>query len=346
MTTLQMTTLQRLTAQMLPSLEEEMRQVLKADEHAKDSFYGMLHYHMGWVDAELNPISGQAGKRIRPLLCLLTCAASGGNWNQAIPAASAIELVHNFSLIHDDIEDGSPTRRGRDTIWKLWGMEQAINIGDTMFALSHIAMARLADRGVSPQITVDALRRFDETCVALTYGQYHDMSFETRDDVTVGQYLEMIKGKTAVLLALSAELGARIAGQESGSQDHYAQFGLKCGLAFQVIDDILGIWGDEAKIGKSADTDLITKKKTLPVLYGLEQDEELRYLYDNTPSPDEDFVKKVGLRLNKIGAHEFAKDKAAVYSESALAHLEAAKPSGDAAESLFQLANMLLNRDY
>ena len=225
-------------------------------------------------------------------------------------------------------------------------MEQAINIGDTMFALSHLAMSRLTDRGVSPQITVDALRRFDETCVALTYGQYHDMSFETRDTVTVDEYLEMITGKTAVLLSLCAELGARIAGQEEAVQTHYAQFGLKCGLAFQVIDDILGIWGDEAKIGKSAATDLITKKKTLPVLYGLEQDEALRHLYDSTEKPDEAFVKEAANRLNQLGTHEFAKDKAAVYSKSALDHLESAAPSGEAGEALHQLASMLLNRDF
>lgn len=331
---------------MLPELEKEMRLVLKADACAGDPFYGMLHYHMGWVDENLSPIEGKAGKRIRPLLCLLSCEASGGDWQQAIPAASAIELVHNFSLIHDDIEDGSPTRRGRETIWKIWGVEQAINIGDTMFALSHLAMARLADKGVAPQTTVDALRRFDETCVHLTYGQYHDMSFETRQLVTVDQYIEMITGKTAVLLALCAELGAKIAGKSAEIQNHYAQFGLKCGIAFQVIDDILGIWGDESRIGKSAASDLMTKKKTLPVLFGLEKDEVLRQLYATTTSPDERFVQEATNRLNQLGAHEFAKEKATLYSQSALSHLETAVPSGPAGEALFELANMLLNRDF
>ncbi|MEM7331573.1 MAG: polyprenyl synthetase family protein [Chloroflexota bacterium] len=341
-----MNALQDCTAHMLPALEKEMRLVLKEEEKAKDPFYGMLHYHMGWVDQEFNPITGKAGKRIRPLLCLLSCEAAGGDWEQAIPASSAIELVHNFSLIHDDIEDKSPTRRGKATIWTIWGMEQAINIGDTMFALSHLAMARLADRGVAPQITVDALRRFDETCVALTYGQYHDMDFENRQVVSVDDYLGMITGKTAVLLSLCAELGARIAGKGEKAQHHYGQFGLKCGLAFQVIDDILGIWGDEAKIGKSASTDLLTKKKTLPVLFGLENDANLRTLYQSTNNPDEAFVEEATARLTEVGALDFAKEKASEYSHDALHHLESVEPSGDAGEAIYQLTEMLLKRDF
>lgn len=341
-----MTSLETLTAKMIPALVDEMRHVLKTDDRQGDPFYGMLHYHMGWADQELNATEDKAGKRIRPLLCLLTCQASGGDWQQAIPAAAAIELVHNFSLIHDDIEDKSPTRRGRSTLWTLWGMEQAINSGDALFALSHLAMARLSDRGVSPEITVDALRRFDETCVALTFGQHRDMAFERVSWVTVDEYIEMIEGKTAVLLALSAELGAKVAGRNTETQAHYAQFGLQSGLAFQVIDDILGIWGDEVKIGKSASTDILTKKKTLPVLYGLEQNEELRHLYETTLHPDDAFVKKAIGCLNSLGAHEFAMDKAATYASNALTHLEAAQPEGEAGEAIHQLADMLLKRDF
>jgi geranylgeranyl diphosphate synthase, type I len=331
--------------EMLPALEMEMRTVLRADSNRPNLFYGMMHYHMGWVDQELNPATINSGKRIRPILCMLTCAAAGGDWQQAVPAAVAIELLHNFSLIHDDIEDASPTRRGRPTLWQLWGIEQAINSGDAMFAIAHLAMNRLVERGVPAERVVTALRRFDETCVALTVGQHHDMDFETRSEVTVDEYLAMIEGKTAVLLSLCAELGALIAGQDEETIAHYATFGRDLGLAFQVKDDILGIWGDEARTGKSAATDIETKKKTLPVLYGLGQSAALRHLYAEA-EVDEGFVTAVIAHLDKSGAYDFASQKATHYSQSALDHLEAAQPAGSAYTALYQLTNMLLQRDF
>lgn len=331
--------------EMLPALEEEMRVILQADGTPPPPFYGMLQYHMGWLDADLQPANVNSGKRIRPILCLLACQAAGGDWQQALPAAAAIELLHNFSLIHDDVEDNSPTRRGRDTVWKIWGIEQAINAGDAMFALAHLAMVRLADRGVAAPIVVQALRRFDETCVALTQGQHADMDFEKRDQVSVDEYLAMITGKTAVLISLSAELGALIAGADATTMDHYAQFGRSLGLAFQVIDDILGIWGDETVTGKSAATDISTRKKTLPVLYGLAHSEALVQLY-REDEVDERFVETAVTLLNQSGARDYARDKAAAYSQSALSHLEATKAGGPAAAALQQLANMLLQRDY
>jgi geranylgeranyl diphosphate synthase type I len=331
--------------EMLPALEAEMRAVLQADGSQPDLFYGMLHYHMGWRDADLQPASVNSGKRIRPILCLLACQAAGGDWQQALPAAAAIELLHNFSLIHDDVEDNSPTRRGRDTVWKIWGIQQAINTGDAMFALAHLALNRLADRDVAAPTVVQALRRFDETCVALTQGQHADMDFEKRDQVSVDEYLAMITGKTAVLISLSAELGALIAGADAQTIAHYAQFGRSSGLAFQVIDDILGIWGDETVTGKSAATDIATKKKTLPVLYGLAHSAALRQLYE-LDDVDEGFVDTAVTLLNQSGARDYARDKAAAYSQSALSHLEATKAGGPAATALQQLANMLLQRDY
>lgn len=335
-----------LAKEMLPALEAEMRSVLQMKGSSPPVFYGMLHYHMGWLDADLQPINGKTGKRIRPLLCLLACAGAGGDWQQALPAGAAIEILHNFSLIHDDIEDASPTRHGRETLWKIWGTPQAINAGDTMFALAHLALCHLTERGVTPGITVDALCRFDQTCVALTQGQHADMAFETRDVVTVDQYLEMITGKTAVLLSLSAELGAKIANSGADRANYLATFGLKLGQAFQVIDDILGIWGDEARIGKSAATDIVTKKKTLPVLYGLSQSSALRQLYTKTQTPDESFVQQAVAELDACGAHDFARQKAADYSQEALSYLEASQPTGDAGRALFDLAHMLLQRDF
>ena len=334
----------QLSQEMRQGVNAEMKAVLNATDETPDLFHGMMHYHMGWRDEQLQPADVHAGKQIRPVICLLTCMAAGGDWQQAVPAAAAIELLHNFSLIHDDIEDASPTRRGRKTLWTIWGVEQAINAGDAMFALAHLALNRLVDRGVSAETAVRALRRFDETCVRLTQGQHADMDFETRDSVTVDDYLAMITGKTAVLLSLCTELGALIAGCDEETVHNYAQFGLNLGLAFQVIDDILGIWGDEAVIGKSASTDILTKKKTLPVLYGLSQNGALRKLYEQEKT-DEQFVQKAINVLNKTGSRDYATERATYYSQTALQHLEEAQPSGTAFAALNQLSAMLLHRD-
>ncbi|KAA3663066.1 MAG: polyprenyl synthetase family protein [Chloroflexi bacterium] len=331
---------------MLPALEQEMQKVLQVNQESKpDAFYGMMHYHMGWADPKLNPTVVKSGKRIRPLSCLISTQAAGGQWEQALPAAAAIELLHNFSLIHDDIEDVSPTRRGRKTVWKIWGINQAINSGDSMFALAHLSMNYLIERGVDAKIVVQALRRFDETCVHLTQGQHFDMDFETRNHVSVDEYVAMITGKTAVLLALCSELGALIAGAEPDIVRHYHQFGRSLGLAFQIIDDILGIWGDENLTGKSAATDILTKKKTFPVLYGLSQSQEIQTLYANE-EPNDSFVTNVVKLLNQNGAYDYAKEAAITHSQNALSHLKAAQPQGQAGTALFELANMLLKRDF
>jgi geranylgeranyl diphosphate synthase type I len=339
-------TFNRLSSEMLAAVEQEMRAVLRASaDEAPDLFYGMMHYHMGWVDETLQPCESNGGKRIRPILCLLACAAAGGDWRQAVPAAAAIELLHHFTLIHDDIQDSSPTRRGRPTVWKLWGIPQAINAGDCMFALSHSALYRLEERQVDPAIVVRAARRFDETCLTLTRGQYLDMDFEQRQEVVVDEYMEMIGGKTAALLALCGELGALVAGTSDNAVQHFAAFARDLGLAFQVKDDILGIWGDEDAIGKSAATDIETRKKTLPVLYGLTHNAELRSLYSEAENGPH-FVTRVVELLDESGARNYARGRATDYSESAMEHLEAAGPQGEAATALNELAEILLQREH
>lgn len=336
--------LMKLMRKMIPAVEQDMRSVMLAEENPADLFYGMLHYHLGWVDQDLQSVEAASGKRIRPLLCLLVASAAGGDWHQAIPGGSAVELIHNFSLIHDDIQDASPIRRGRPTMWQIWGANQAINSGDAMFSLAHIALSRMQERGVPAAIVVQSLRRLDETCVDLTMGQYLDMSFEKTLDVAVGEYITMIEGKTAALLAFSAELGARVARQPEQTIQHYASFGRDLGLAFQVRDDILGIWGDESIIGKSSASDIATRKKSLPVLSGLEQSSELRQLYTSAGSGD-DFVERVVGLLEEVGARQFAESYEEEYASSALMHLRAAAPQGEAAEALNQLTELLLNRE-
>lgn len=325
----------------------EMQRLLKVGQPI-DHMFGMMQYHMGWVDENFDPQPRKGGKRIRPILCLMSAQAAGGEWRCALPAAAGVELLHNFSLIHDDIEDKSPTRHGRSTAWTIWGVELAINAGDAMFSLAHLAFQGLPDRGVPAEVALRCLRRFDETCVRLTQGQHADIQFEKRPVVTVDEYIAMITGKTSVLLGLCAELGAIIVQAPEETIDHYAQFGLNLGLAFQVQDDILGIWGDELAIGKSATSDIETRKKTLPILFGLETDGQLRELYQTDPAdPDWEpaaYLAAVVERLDSCGAREFAESEAKSYTNRALHHLEAANPSGQASEALWQLTRSLLNR--
>lgn len=261
--------LQQFMAAWLPLLESEMQAVLAGREAATAPHYGMMHYHMGWVDEQLLPSALPAGKRLRPILCLLACAAAGSDPQRALPAAAAIEILHNFSLVHDDIEDGDETRRHRRTVWNVWGVPLAINAGDGMFALAFAAMQRLSNHDVPPATILAALHVFTKTCVALTEGQYLDMDFERRAKVSVDDYLRMIAGKTAALVGASVTIGSLIGGATQDQAQALQQFGRQIGLAFQIQDDVLGIWGNPLVTGKAAGNDILRKKKSLPMLHAL-----------------------------------------------------------------------------
>ena len=325
-------------ARWLPHVEDEMKRIIGVADETYRAFYGMIHYHFGWVDANFTSASASAGKRIRPMVCLLTCEAAGGDPLHALPAAAAVELLHNFSLIHDDVEDRSELRRGRPTLWKVWGVPQAINAGDALFTLAHSAFYRLRERHVPPERQVEAHHRFSQTCLHLTQGQFLDMSFESRSDVRVDDYIQMVGGKTAALVSGAAAIGAIIAG--SHRVDHYAEFGRQLGLAFQIEDDLLGIWGDPQVTGKSAADDVVNRKKSLPVLYGLQHSEELRALY---AAPEIDVLRVVEL-LERVGAREYATNAAGNYTQQATAALDAAQPRGEAGKVLRELALSLLRR--
>lgn len=184
--------IQEAMARYLPLIEGALREALQTPHAHLAAHHGMMHYHLGWVDERFQPKPARGGKRLRPLLCLLACEAAGGDVHDALPAAAAIEILHNFSLVHDDIEDNSPTRRGRPAVWALWGVPQAVNVGDALFALAHRTLGRLWERDMPAERVLAAILAFDEACVALTEGQYLDMSFEERSDVTVDEYLRMI----------------------------------------------------------------------------------------------------------------------------------------------------------
>lgn len=301
----------------------------------------MLAYHMGWINEEGGPSSG--GKRIRPLLVLLTTGAAGGDWQSALPAASAVELLHNFSLIHDDIEDHSPLRRGRPTVWVRWGIPHAINCGDTMFTLANLAALNLLETCTMPT-TLRVAQALQETCLELTRGQYLDLAYESRSDLSLEDYWTMIGGKTASLLGTCTLSGALVAGCDSTTQNAYHEFGLSLGLAFQVQDDLLGIWGDAQLTGKSAESDLVSGKKSLPVLFGLKQNRKFarRWAQGGITAQE---VTQVASQLELEGAKDYTQERATFYTEKALTSLEKARPGGEFGLALTELADYLIKRN-
>ena len=329
------------TSAFLPPLEDELhRAIALVDSDGLSELHTMLAYHMGWQGEGAG--SGAAGKRIRPLLLLLSCEAAGGRWQDALPAAAAVELVHNFSLIHDDIEDNSPLRRGRPTIWKKWGIPQALNAGDSLFTLAHLEILRLEETA-SPAITLKATRLLHETCLRLTQGQYLDISYENRRDLTLDSYWPMVSGKTAALLAACTGLGALIAGTDEDRQDCFAQFGHFLGLAFQVQDDLLGVWGDAALTGKSAESDLLTGKKSLPVLYGLSLDGSFAQRWQQGPLQLEE-IPALASQLEAEGGRRYTQDTAEALTRQSLDSLQKAVPQSESRESLEELVGLLIRR--
>lgn len=324
-------------------LDASMREVINKQSGQSDDFAVMLRYALGWVDERDQPYSLATGKRIRPILLLVCTESCGGNWRAALPAATSVELLHNFSLIHDDIQDNSPTRHSRPTLWKVWGEANAINAGDAMFALAYIALSSLQKTLLEPDRVLNIWGIFNQVVLELTRGQHLDMRFEHQPNVTVDDYISMIKGKSAALLAACAQIGALVAMDSQDRANLFREFGLNLGIAFQIHDDILGIWGNPAVTGKSIATDIISRKKSLPVLYGLEKSSTLRSIYQQEALSEADVHEAFNL-LSAAGAENYARQEEAAYYQQARNFLEKASPGREAAGWLDQIMTTLFQR--
>lgn len=323
-----------------PFIEDELKKCLQIDQEGRyEGLRATMAYHLGW-EGEGAGEKAQ-GKRIRPLLVLLGAEAAGNNWKDALPAAAAVELIHNFSLIHDDIEDRSEYRHGRKTVWAIQGEAQAINTGDCMFSLAFTALCRSTGQPGDILRAVDLLQ---STCVQLTKGQFLDMAYESAESLPVDAYWPMVGGKTASLLACSAAIGATITGADQQIVNALKEFAWNLGLAFQAQDDWLGIWGDSALTGKSAESDLVTGKKSLPILYGLNTSPEFQKRWNNRPFAPEETAALAEI-LTKDGVQEWVETETARLTLMAKEALKTLPEKNTGFSSLLTLADLLLKRN-
>ncbi|OAQ39834.1 isoprenyl synthetase [Pedobacter psychrophilus] len=286
------------------------------------------------------------GKRLRPALVLMATDLFGGDINDALAPALAVELFHNFTLMHDDIMDKAPLRRGKPTVHAKWGDSVAILSGDVMFVKAYKMMIQ-----VKPQILADVLDVFNATAIGVCEGQQIDMNFENRGVVEVDEYLEMIRLKTAVLVGGALKIGALIGDASKQEADNLYQFGENLGIAFQLQDDILDVYGDPLKFGKQVGGDIISNKKTYLLIKALElaKGDDLIELKNWLAKPDfnsEEKVNAVRNIYNNIGIKDLSENLMQSYAQLALDNLDKINASQENKSTLMDFADMLIKREH
>jgi geranylgeranyl diphosphate synthase, type I len=301
-------------------------------------------YHLGWLDETGYPVDGGGGKRLRPALALLSAQAAGATPQRGIPAALAVELVHNFSLLHDDIMDGDRERHHRPTAWTVFGESAAILAGD---ALLTLAQEVLLEDGVPGGYW--AARSLSTATQRLIAGQTADLDFEQRNDVTVDECMEMASDKTAALFACSCSVGAMLVNAPPGLAAGLAGFGAHLGLSFQLVDDLLGIWGSPDVTGKPVLSDLRTRKKTLPVVAAMSSDEasaeRLRQLYSRAEALNEDDLRLAAKLIEDVGGRDWAEKEAGSQFAAAEQCLDEIEAPASVRHEFLDIARFVTARD-
>lgn len=331
------------SALFLPAVEQHLHSTL--DEYLQPAFPELreaIFYQFGFSNTETEKMKG---KRIRPLLVLLTADLLSMDWQKVLPAASAIEMLHNFSLIHDDIEDHSPLRRGKETIWKKWGTEKAVNIGDMLFILAVQTM-QSSPSNFGMKESLEGSQLFMQTAYSIMQGQQMDMAFEGNAEIKTEDYLHMICEKTAALLAHACEISAVLAGSDIPIRRNLHAFGLNMGMAFQIYDDWLGIWGKEEQTGKTEFNDLVEKKISYPVLLGLQQSKLFHDFWHTDLQISEDQAHEMAGVLSQAGIERQVLEKAAYYNDIALKALSSINGKESARDALKAFAEDLVKRKY
>ncbi|MCG5215322.1 family 2 encapsulin nanocompartment cargo protein polyprenyl transferase [Streptosporangium sp. KLBMP 9127] len=315
---------------------------------AVDSLPGSMRrvagYHFGWLDEHGRDADTDGGKAIRAALVLLSAEAAGEAPERAVPAAVAVELAHNFSLLHDDVMDGDATRRHRPTAWSVFGLSAAILAGDALLALAFDVLAASGHPANG-----EATRMLSAAVLDLTEGQSADVAFERRADVALAECVAMAEGKTGALLGCACAIGALYGGAAPEQVRHLRGFGERLGLSFQLVDDLLGIWGDPAVTGKPVYSDLRNRKKSLPVVaaltLGTPAGGELAALYHReSPLADEELGHAAAL-IDAAGGRDWSQIRAEELLAGALRELVAAEPGVGAATELATLARLVARRD-
>lgn len=314
---------------------------LKAIINARDvPLYGMMSYHMGWTDAPGHTDPATPKQHGLGTLCLLACGAVGGDLETAIPGAASVELVNNFTEIHDDVQGGIPRRANRDALWWVWGPAQAINAGDGMHALARLALFRLLEHGVSSEVTFRAVRLMDEASLATCEGRFIDMEAQERLDLSLDAYLNMAAKKNGSLLAGALKLGALIGAGEDNLQDSFHQCGTSLGVALQVQADVNEFWS------ASPSPEVMNKKKLLPIVFALEkasasEKRRLGEVYFKRVLDPED-VKKVREVVEGLGVKEACRDIVSQRLSDAMSALDTPGVSPEGRSSIEALARQLL----
>lgn len=328
-------------------IRQELRKQVAAIPPSLSSY---ICYHFGWEDVKGKPASYTSGKMVRPLFCLLSCEACGGKISQALSAACSMELIHNFSLVHDDIEDASLERHHRPTLWKVFGIAPAINAGDVLFTMGYQSLINpISTKSLPGEHILEVLRILTQACLELCEGQNMDLMLEKKLEVEVEKYFYMIQHKTAALFQASTQIGALLGGADDFVINCFQNFGLKLGMAFQIQDDIIGIWGESERTGKPVSDDIMDKKKTLPVLFSLKEEKErglktLREIYSSEKIQAEQvpFVVEI---LNKYEAKEYCLGKVDSFYKESLDFLKETGFNSHVLEKLKNLSKLSLGRN-
>ena len=288
--------------------------------------YNMLRYYMGWVDVDGTPRVTTEGKALRPTLCLFACEATGGSIKQAMPAAVALEFVHNFSLIHDDIQDGDETRHHRPTLWVAWGVPKALVAGNVLRVAADMSLEGLVGEGVEVEQALSVIGLLTEAYLEMIEGQYLDLSYEGRPDISLDDYLGMISRKTGALIRCALHMGAMLGTDDPATVGAFRNFGNSLGYVFQIRDDVLGVWGDEDTTGKPVGADIRRKKSSIPVVYAMSQakgeDRQLLVEAYRKERLNDDDVALVLDVMARVKAKDYAQSLTAEHGDRALKALD------------------------
>ena len=286
------------------------------------------------------------GKRIRPVLVLMACEAVGGDADKAVDAAVGLELFHNFTLLHDDVMDNADVRRGQPTVHRRWNANVAILSGDTMLTMASQYMCRVA-----PEHLAAVNELFNTTAIEIYEGQQYDMDYERRREVSVDEYIKMIRLKTSVLLGCALKMGALIADADSQQADLFYQAGVNLGLAFQLRDDVLDVWGDEATFGKEIGGDIMNNKKTFLLINAMhlasgDDADELRHWLNDPYATRDNKVAGVTRLYERLGVRQLAEDAITDYSGQAVAAFSQLKINDDDKQAFVDLTGKLSGRKF